>query len=284
MAHSDLQKTIDTAWETRDQLTTATKGPVRDAVEAALAGLDDGSMRVAEKTAAGWQVNQWLKKAVLMSFRLTDMAPMPGGPGGSSWYDKVPSKFEGWGDNRFKQAGFAVGPPAAVRRGAYIAPGVVLMPSFVNLGAYVDANTRVDPWATVGSCAQIGRNVHLAGGVGIGGVLEPVQANPVIIEDNVFVGGRCVIVEGVRIGEGAVLGAGVVLTSSTKIIDAWGKRENVSRGIVPSNAVVVPGTTQKSFPSGEYGVTCALIIGMRKESTDKKTSLTAVLREFDVPV
>ncbi|MBI3513117.1 MAG: 2,3,4,5-tetrahydropyridine-2,6-dicarboxylate N-succinyltransferase, partial [Proteobacteria bacterium] len=219
MTQRDLEKTIDTAWETRDQLTSATKGAVRDAVEAALAGLDDGSMRVAEKTAAGWQVNQWLKKAVLMSFRLTDMAPMPGGPDGGSWYDKVPSKFEGWGDNRFKQAGFRVVPPAAVRRGAYIAPGVVLMPSFVNLGAYVDKGTMVDTWATVGSCAQIGKNCHLSGGVGIGGVLEPVQANPVIIEDDVFVGARSEVVEGVIVETGAVLAMGVFISSTTKIVD-----------------------------------------------------------------
>jgi len=246
------------------------------AIEEAVRLLDVGDVRVCERIDGVWHTHQWLKKAILLYFRIRKLEVMTSGL--FQFNDKIPVKS--WDGSE----GVRVVPQALVRRGSHIERGCVLMPSFVNIGARVGGGTMVDTWVTVGSCAQIGRNVHLAGGVGIGGVLEPVQANPVIIEDNVFVGSRCVIVEGVRIGEGAVLGAGVVLTSSTKIIDAWGKRENVSRGIVPSNAVVVPGTTQKSFPSGEYGVTCALIIGMRKESTDKKTSLTAVLREFDVPV
>ncbi|HUA51121.1 MAG TPA: 2,3,4,5-tetrahydropyridine-2,6-dicarboxylate N-succinyltransferase [Candidatus Sulfotelmatobacter sp.] len=279
MSQQDLEKTIDQAWETRDQLTPATKGPVRDAVETALAALDDGSLRVAEKTAAGWQVRQWAKKAVLLSFRLTDMAPMAGGPGGASFYDKVPSKFDGWGDNRFREAGFRVVPPAAVRRGAYIAPGVVLMPSFVNLGAYVDKNTMVDTWATVGSCAQIGKNCHLSGGVGIGGVLEPLQANPVIIEDDVFVGARSEVVEGVTVETGAVLSMGVFIGATTKIVDRT--TGEIFQGRVPAYSVVVPGSLPgPALPNGQPGPSlyCAVIVKRVDAQTRAKTAINELLR------
>ena len=279
MSYSEIEATIETAWETRDKLNSSTKGPVREAVEAAIAALDDGSLRVAEKTTSGWKVRQWLKKAVLMSFRLTDMAPMVGGPGGGHWYDKVPSKFEGWGANRFKDAGFRVVPPAAVRRGAFIAPGVVLMPSFVNLGAYVDANTMVDTWATVGSCAQIGKNCHLSGGVGIGGVLEPVQANPVIIEDDVFVGARSEVVEGVIVEQGAVLAMGVFLSATTKIVDrATGE---VIQGRVPAYSVVVPGSLPGApLPDGSPGpsLNCAVIVKRVDAQTRAKTAINELLR------
>ena len=279
MSQQDLEKTIDQAWETRDQLTPATKGPMRDAVETALAALDDGSLRVAEKTAAGWQVRQWAKKAVLLSFRLTDMAPMAGGPGGVSFYDKVPSKFDGWGDNRFREAGFRVVPPAAVRRGAYIAPGVVLMPSFVNLGAYVDKNTMVDTWATVGSCAQIGKNCHLSGGVGIGGVLEPLQANPVIIEDDVFVGARSEVVEGVIVETGAVLSMGVFIGATTKIVDRT--TGEIFQGRVPAYSVVVPGSLPgPALPNGQPGPSlyCAVIVKRVDAQTRAKTAINELLR------
>jgi 2,3,4,5-tetrahydropyridine-2-carboxylate N-succinyltransferase len=279
MTYSDIETTIEAAWETRDQLSAATKGKVRDAVVEAIEALDDGSLRVAEKTTSGWKVRQWLKKAVLMSFRLTDMVPMAGGPAGGHWYDKVPSKFEGWGANRFREAGFRVVPPAAVRRGAYIAPGVVLMPSFVNLGAYVDANTMVDTWATVGSCAQIGRNCHLSGGVGIGGVLEPVQANPVIIEDDVFVGARSEVVEGVIVEQGAVLAMGVFLSATTKIVDrASGE---VIHGRVPAYSVVVPGSMPGTpLPDGSPGpsLNCAVIVKRVDAQTRAKTAINELLR------
>ena len=221
---ADLQNAIESAWEDRDQLNTGTKGAVRDAVEAALAGLEEGRFRVAERAGDDWQVNQWLKKAVLLSFRLNDMTTIPGGPvdpnlGASVWFDKVPSKFAGWDDARFRAAGFRAVPNAVVRRSAYIAPGVVLMPSFVNIGAYVDSGTMVDTWATVGSCAQIGKNCHISGGAGIGGVLEPLQAGPVIIEDNCFIGARSEVAEGVVVEEGAVLSMGVFIGASTKIVD-----------------------------------------------------------------
>lgn len=244
------------------------------AVEEAVRLLDVGKVRVCERIDGDWHTHQWLKKAILLYFRIRGLEIVSSGP--FRFNDKIPVKS--WDGSE----GVRVVPQALARRGSYIERGAILMPSFVNIGARVGAGTMIDTWVTVGSCAQIGRNVHLAGGVGIGGVLEPIQANPVIVEDNCFVGSRCVIVEGVRVGEGAVLGAGVVLTSSTKVIDVRGEREQVTKGAVPSNAVVVPGTTIKSFPSGNYGVTCALIIGTRKESTDKKTSLTAVLREFDL--
>ena len=282
---SDLAKTIDDAFEARNDVSPATKGTVREAVDTALDLLDKGEKRVAEKQSGGkWQVNQWLKKAVLLSFRLNDMGAISGAPGGASWWDKVPSKFEGWGENRFRAAGFRAVPGAIVRRSAYIAPNVVLMPSFVNLGAYVGEGTMVDTWATVGSCAQIGKNVHLSGGVGIGGVLEPVQAAPVIIEDNAFIGSRCIIVEGVRIGSEAVLGANVVLTGSSKIIDVTGVQPVEYKNFVPPRSVVIPGTIPKKFQAGEFQVPCALIIGKRKESTDKKTSLNDALRENSVSV
>src|SRR3954467_3780148 len=284
MSHADLAKTIDDAFEARNDVSPATKGAVRDAVETALDLLDNGQMRVAENDGGKWQVNQWLKKAVLLSFRLNDMGPISGGPGGASWGDKVPSKFEGWGENRFKAAGFRAVPGSIVRRSAYIAPNVVLMPSFVNLGAYVGEGTMVDTWATVGSCAQIGKHVHLSGGVGIGGVLEPLQAAPVIIEDNCFLGSRAIVVEGVHVEHEAVLGANVVLTASTKIIDVTGSSPVEYKGHVPARSVVIPGSYTKKFPAGDYQVPCALIIGKRKESTDKKTSLNDALRENNVAV
>jgi 2,3,4,5-tetrahydropyridine-2-carboxylate N-succinyltransferase len=238
---SDLAKTIDDAFEARNDVTPNTKGAVREAVESALELLDKGEKRVAEKQAGGkWQVNQWLKKAVLLSFRLNDMSTISGGPGGANWWDKVPSKFEGWGENRFRAAGFRAVPGAIVRRSAYIAPNVVLMPSFVNLGAYVDSGTMVDTWATVGSCAQIGKNVHISGGAGIGGVLEPLQAGPVIIEDNCFVGARSEVAEGVILREGAVLSMGVFIGASTKIVDRESGETFV--GEVPAYSVVVPGS------------------------------------------
>jgi 2,3,4,5-tetrahydropyridine-2-carboxylate N-succinyltransferase len=279
MTVADLEKTIDAAWESRDQLTPATKGATREAVETALAGLDDGSLRVAEKTAADWQVRQWLKKAVLLSFRLTDMGPVVGGPGGANFFDKVPSKFEGWGDNRFREAGFRVVPPAAVRRGAYIAPGVVLMPSFVNLGAYVDRNTMVDTWATIGSCAQIGKNCHLSGGVGIGGVLEPLQANPVIIEDDVFVGARSEVVEGVIVETGAVLSMGVFIGATTKIVDRT--TGEIVQGRVPAYSVVVPGSLPgPALPGGAPGPSlyCAVIVKRVDAQTRAKTAINELLR------
>ena len=249
---SDLEKTIEQAWEERDGLNSATKGPVRDAVEAALNALDDGSMRVAEKQGDEWVVNQWLKKAVLLSFRLNDMAQMPGGPGGSSWWDKVPLKTAGWGDNRFAEAGFRAVPGSIVRRGAFIGKGAVLMPSFVNLGAYVGEGTMVDTWATVGSCAQIGKNVHLSGGAGIGGVLEPLQAEPVIIEDDCFIGARSEVAEGVIVRKGAVLAMGVFLGASTKIVDR--ETGEVFMGEVPEYSVVVPGALPgKPMKNGQIG-------------------------------
>lgn len=280
MSTSDLQTTIDAAWEARDQITVSTKGEVRDAVETALQMLDSGKGRVAEKTSEGWQVNQWLKKAVLLSFRLNDMAPISGGPNGSSWFDKVPSKFEGMDDAAFREAGFRAVPNCIVRRSAYIAPGVILMPSFVNLGAYVDTGTMVDTWVTVGSCAQIGKDVHLSGGVGIGGVLEPLQADPVIIEDNCFIGARSEVVEGVIVEEGSVLSMGVFISASTKIIDrATGE---IFYGRVPSYSVVVPGTMPgKPLPDGTPGPSlyCAVIVKRVDEQTRSKTSINDLLRD-----
>jgi len=272
---SDLEKTIEQAWEERDGLNSATKGPIRDAVEAALNALDDGSMRVAEKRGEDWVVNQWLKKAVLLSFRLNDMAQMPGGPGGSSWWDKVPLKTAGWGDNRFAEAGFRAVPGSIVRRGAFIGKGAVLMPSFVNLGAYVGEGTMVDTWATVGSCAQIGKNVHLSGGAGIGGVLEPLQANPVVIEDGAFIGARSEVAEGVIVGEGAVLSMGVYLGASTKIVDrATGE---VVMGRVPPYAVVVPGALPSA--SGGPSLYCAVIVKRVDAQTRAKTGINELLRD-----
>src|SRR6185312_7300483 len=268
---------VDAAWEGRANLQPTKQ--LKDAVEEAIAGLDSGQLRVAEKKGGGWVTHQWLKKAVLLSFRLQDNRVMQAGE--LRYYDKVASKFTNYD---FSGGGFRAVPPAMVRRGAYIAKNVVLMPSFVNIGGYVDEGTMVDTWATVGSCAQIGKNVHLSGGVGIGGVLEPVQASPVIIEDGCFIGSRCIVVEGVRVEKEAVLGANVVLTQSTKIIDVSGSEPVETKGVVPSRSVVIPGSYVKKFPAGEYSVSCALIIGKRKESTDKKTSLNDALREFNVSV
>ncbi len=277
---SHLQATIEAAWDARDTISPATMGEVRDAVETALGLLDSGEARVAEPTAAGWQVNQWLKKAVLLSFRLNDMAMIPGGPGGSHWWDKVPSKFDGWGENRFRDAGFRAVPGSIIRRGAYIAKGAVLMPSFVNLGAYVGENSMVDTWVTVGSCAQIGANVHLSGGVGIGGVLEPLQAGPVVIEDDCFIGARSEVVEGVVIERGAVLSMGVFISSTSKIIDrATGE---VFVGRVPAYSVVVPGSLPgKPFPDGSPGpsLSCAVIVKRVDAQTRAKTAINELLRD-----
>jgi len=275
-----LKGIIEGAWEARDSVSLQTGGEIRDAVDAALAGLDDGTFRVAEKGDGGWQVHQWLKMAVLLSFRLNDMQPVAGGPGQNThWWDKVPSKFEGWGENRFRDAGFRAVPNCIVRRSAYIAPGVVLMPSFVNLGAYVDSGTMVDTWATVGSCAQIGKNVHLSGGAGIGGVLEPLQAGPVIIEDNCFIGARSEVVEGVVVEEGSVLSMGVFIGASTKIVER--ETGKVHMGRVPAYSVVVPGSLPgKPLPDGSPGPSlyCAVIIKRVDEKTRSKTSINDLLR------
>ena len=275
-----LQMTIEKAWEERDGITIGTGGEVRAAVVEALNLLDSGQRRVAEKVDGNWQVNQWLKKAVLLSFRLNDMETIPGGPGGSHWWDKVPSKFAGWGENRFRDAGFRAVPGSIVRHSAHIGKGVVLMPSFVNLGAYVDENSMVDTWATVGSCAQIGKNVHLSGGVGIGGVLEPLQAGPVIIEDDCFIGARSEVVEGVIVERGAVLAMGVFLSSTTKIIDrATGE---VFVGRVPSYSVVVPGALPgKLLPDGSPGpsLACAVIVKRVDAQTRSKTAINELLRD-----
>jgi 2,3,4,5-tetrahydropyridine-2-carboxylate N-succinyltransferase len=281
MSHADLSAAIESAWDDRDQVTTATTGAVREAVETALDLMDGGALRVAEKNARGdWSVNQWAKKAVLLSFRLNDMAPIPGGPGTATWWDKVPSKFEGWGENQWRAAGFRAVPNCIVRRSAYIAPGVVLMPSFVNLGAYVDSGTMVDTWATVGSCAQIGKNVHISGGAGIGGVLEPLQAGPVIIEDNCFVGARSEVAEGVIVREGSVLSMGVFIGASTKIVDR--STGEVFMGEVPPYSVVVPGTIPgKPMPDGwpGPGLYCAVIVKRVDERTRSKTSINELLRD-----
>jgi 2,3,4,5-tetrahydropyridine-2-carboxylate N-succinyltransferase len=277
---TDLAQTIDAAWEDRANVSSATRGAVREAVETAIEQLDDGKARVAEKTGEGWTVHQWLKKAVLLSFRLNDMAPIGGGPGGAPWWDKVPSKFEGWGENRFKAAGFRAVPNCIVRRGAFIAPGVVLMPSFVNLGAYVDEGSMIDTWATVGSCAQIGKNCHISGGAGIGGVLEPLQANPVVIEDNCFVGARSEVAEGVIVGEGSVLSMGVYLGASTKIVDRSTGETFVGR--VPPFSVVVPGALPgRNLPDGSPGPSlyCAVIVKRVDAQTRSKTSINELLRD-----
>jgi len=279
--HADLAKTIDDAFEKRNDYTPATKGPVREAVDTALDLLDSGKARVAERGGNGtWTVNQWLKKAVLLSFRLRDNGPIIGAAGDSAWWDKVPTKFEGWSDERFKEAGFRTVPGSIVRRSAYIAPNVVLMPSFVNLGAYVDSGTMVDTWATVGSCAQIGKNCHLSGGTGIGGVLEPLQAGPVIIEDNCFIGARAEVAEGVIVREGSVLAMGVYLGASTKIIDrATGE---VFQGEVPPYSVVVSGTMpSKPLPNGQPSPSlyCAVIVKRVDEKTRSKTSINELLRD-----
>ncbi len=274
-----LKHTIEGLWETRETLTAATSGAPRTAIEDALALLDAGHARVAEPTESGWVVNQWLKKAVLLSFRLNDSAPMPG-PGGAPVFDKVPMKFENWGQQQFQAAGFRAVPGAVVRRSAYVAPGVVLMPSFVNVGAYVDRGTMVDTWATVGSCAQIGRNVHLSGGVGIGGVLEPLQANPTIVEDDCFIGARSEVVEGVIVERGSVLSMGVFISASTRIIDrATGE---VFVGRVPAYSVVVPGALPgKNLPDGSPGpsLACAVIVKRVDAQTRSKTAINELLRD-----
>jgi 2,3,4,5-tetrahydropyridine-2-carboxylate N-succinyltransferase len=276
MSNDKLARTIDDAFEARDTIGPKTKGAVRKAVNDALELLDAGKARVAERRADGsWQVNQWLKKAVLLSFRLNDMRVIPGGPGKAVWWDKVDSKFRGWTAARFRKAGFRAVPPCVVRRSAYIAPGVVLMPSFVNLGAYVDSGTMIDTWATVGSCAQIGKDCHISGGAGIGGVLEPLQAGPVIIEDNCFVGARSEVAEGVILRTGAVLSMGVFLGASTKIVDrATGK---VQQGEVPAYSVVVPGTLPDK--NGGPGLYCAVIVKRVDERTRSKTSINELLRD-----
>ena len=277
---TELQKIIDDAWEQRETLTPETGGAVRDAVGAALSALDSGERRVAEKTNGTWHVNEWLKKAVLLSFRLNDMTAIAGGPGEATpWFDKVPSKFEGWDQARFREAGFRAVPGSIVRHSAHIAPGVVLMPSFVNLGAYVDSGTMVDTWATVGSCAQIGRDCHISGGAGIGGVLEPLQASPVIIEDNCFIGARSEVAEGVIVEEGAVLSMGVYIGASTRIVDR-GTGE-VFYGRVPAYSVVVPGAMPgKPLADGNPGPSlyCAVIVKRVDAGTRAKTSINELLR------
>ncbi len=281
MDSSALQEVIEKAWEERDSLSPQTTGEVREAVKEALNALDEGKIRVAEKGGDGWSVNQWAKKAVLLSFRLNDMERIPGAAGEDAhWWDKVPSKFAGWGENRFRAAGFRAVPGAIVRHSAYIAPGVVLMPSFVNLGAHVDSGTMVDTWATVGSCAQIGKKCHISGGAGIGGVLEPLQAGPVIIEDNCFIGARAEVAEGVVVEEGSVLSMGVYIGASTKIIDR--NTGEIFMGRVPAYSVVVSGTTPgKPLPDGSQGpgLYCAVIVKRVDERTRSKTSINELLRD-----
>lgn len=271
--YAEKIKTIEAAWENRALLSEAN---TIDTINSVIELLDKGQIRVAEPTAEGWKVNDWVKKAVILYFPTRKMETFEAGP--MEFHDKIPLK------KNYAQQGIRVVPHAIARHGAYLAPGVVMMPSYVNIGAYVDGGTMVDTWATVGSCAQIGKNVHLSGGVGIGGVLEPVQAAPVIIEDNCFIGSRCIVVEGAHIGKEAVLGANVVITASTKIIDVSGAEPVEYKGYVPERSVVIPGTIPKKFPAGTYQVPCALIIGKRKPSTDLKTSLNDALRDFSVSV
>ena len=274
MSHAALEAAIEAAWEARDGISPATKGEARDAIEATLSALDSGKLRVAEKRGNDWHVNQWAKKAVLLSFRLTDMYEISGSNGGANWWDKVPSKWQGWTESDWRAAGFRAVPGSIVRRSAYIAKGVVLMPSFVNIGAFVDEGSMVDGWATVGSCAQIGKNVHLSGGVGIGGVLEPMQAGPTIIEDNCFIGARSEVVEGCIIREGSVLGMGVFIGKSTKIVDR--ETGDVMYGEVPAGSVVVSG----SMPSkGGINLYCAVIVKKVDAQTRSKTSINELLRD-----
>jgi len=268
-----MQKAIEAAWENRALLE---EKETQEAIRAVITQLDQGELRVAEPHQEGWKVNEWVKKAVVLYFPIQKMETLEAGP--LEFHDKMPLK------RGYKEKGIRVVPHAVARHGAYLSRGVILMPSYVNIGAYVDEGTMVDTWATVGSCAQIGKHVHLSGGVGIGGVLEPLQVAPVIIEDNAFLGSRCIVVEGVRVGKEAVLGANVVLTASTKIIDVSGNTPIEHKGFVPPRSVVIPGTYTKSFPAGAYQVPCALIIGKRKESTDKKTSLNDALRTHSVSV
>ena len=284
MSYAKLADTIEAAFRDRAAINAQTGGEVRAAVEEALGLLDRGTLRVAERLGntdgpEAWHVNQWLKKAVLLSFRLNDMTAISGGPGGATWWDKVPSKFEGWGNTEFENAGFRAVPNCVVRRSAYIAPGVVLMPSFVNLGAYVDTGTMVDTWSTVGSCAQIGKNVHLSGGVGIGGVLEPLQANPTIIEDDCFIGARSEVVEGVVVGRGAVIAMGTFISASTKIIDRTSGK--IYTGYVPPFSVVVSGNMPgKPLPDGSPGPSlyCAVIVKIVDQRTREKTAINELLR------
>jgi 2,3,4,5-tetrahydropyridine-2,6-dicarboxylate N-succinyltransferase len=272
-AKNNMKEIIEEAWEIRELLNhTETKNAIREVINQ----IDLGNLRCAEPIENGWQVNEWVKKAVVLYFPIQEMNTIEVGP--FEFHDKIPLK------KGYKAKGVRVVPHAIARHGSYVAKGVIMMPSYVNIGAYVDSGTMVDTWATVGSCAQIGKNVHLSGGVGIGGVLEPLQAAPVIIEDNCFIGSRCIVVEGIRVEKEAVLGANVVLTASTKIIDVTGDEPKEIKGYIPTRSVVIPGTLPKKFPAGEYGVPCALIIGKRKESTDKKTSLNDALREHAVSV
>jgi 2,3,4,5-tetrahydropyridine-2,6-dicarboxylate N-succinyltransferase len=275
MNMDELQPVIDRAWDERDSIGPGTRGEIRSAVDAAIAALDSGHVRVAQPSGDGWTVNQWLKKAVLLSFRLNAMEAIGGGPGGAHWWDKVPSKFAGWGEKDFASAAFRAVPGAIVRRGAFVASGAVLMPSFVNIGAYVGEATMVDTWATIGSCAQIGRNVHISGGAGIGGVLEPLQAGPVIIEDDCFVGARSEVAEGVVVERGSVLSMGVFLGASTKIVDR--SSGEVHYGRVPAYSVVVPG----ALPGKEGGpsLACAVIVKRVDERTRSKTSINELLRD-----
>jgi 2,3,4,5-tetrahydropyridine-2-carboxylate N-succinyltransferase len=275
MSNAQLEHAIEAAWEARDSISPATTGETREAIEDTLNALDSGQLRVAEPRENGqWHVNQWVKKAVLLSFRLRDMEIIEGGPGKAGWWDKVPSKFEGWNENRWREAGFRAVPGSIVRRSAYIAPGVVLMPSFVNIGAYVDEGSMVDGWATVGSCAQIGKNVHLSGGVGIGGVLEPMQAGPTIIEDNCFIGARSEVVEGCIVREGSVLGMGVFIGQSTKIVDR--ETGEVMYGEVPPYSVVVAGTMPSKHNISLY---CAVIVKRVDARTRSKTGINDLLRD-----
>ena len=268
-----LQQNIENAWNDRSLLTNKV---IIDSIRSVINLLDEGTLRVAEPTENGWQVNEWVKKAVVLYFPIQKMETLEAGI--FEYHDKIPLKRD------YQKRGIRVVPNAVARHGAYISSGTILMPSYVNIGAYVDEGTMVDTWATVGSCAQIGKNVHLSGGVGIGGVLEPLQAAPVIIEDGAFIGSRCIVVEGVRVEKEAVLGANVVLTMSTKIIDVTGDEPVETKGVVPARSVVIPGSYTKKFAAGEFNVPCALIIGKRKESTNKKTSLNDALREYDVAV
>jgi 2,3,4,5-tetrahydropyridine-2-carboxylate N-succinyltransferase len=268
-----MKEIIEKAWHNRELLKEQT---VQDTIRNVITQLDNGTLRVAQPTQNGWQVNEWVKKAVILYFPIQQMETIEVGP--FEFYDKMKLK------NNYAALGVRVVPHAVARYGAFLQKGVILMPSYVNIGAYVDEGTMVDTWATVGSCAQIGKYVHLSGGVGIGGVLEPVQAAPVIIEDNCFIGSRCIVVEGVRVEKEAVLGAGVTLTMSTKIIDITGSEPIEYKGVIPARSVVIPGTYEKQFPSGKYQIPCSLIIGKRKESTDKKTSLNDVLREHSIAI
>ncbi len=268
-----LRETIEKAWDNRELLK---EQATQDAIREVIALLDEGKLRVAEPIEGGWQVNEWVKKGVVLYFPIQKMETLEAGI--FEYHDKMPLKKD------YEAKGVRVVPGASARQGSYISPGTILMPSYVNIGAYVDEGTMVDTWATVGSCAQIGKNVHLSGGVGIGGVLEPLQAAPVIIEDNAFIGSRCIVVEGCRVETEAVLGANVVLTGSTKIIDVTGDEPIIYKGVVPARSVVIPGSYPKKFAAGEYNVPCALIIGKRKASTNKKTSLNDALREYDVAV